>query len=146
MSRQTDLYKDVNKVTLVPGTATTGKRGKGAGFYCEPCNLTFKDSIQYVDHVNSKQHLQHTGESEIPPRATLQQVKDRINLLYRQKKASQANVNYDIKQHIRAIEEKRRQKRQKVKKHDLNHHRSGSPADTEMMAAMGFSGFGSSKH
>lgn len=53
-----NLDHDLNKVTLVPaGASAVGKRGKGAGYYCQDCDLTFKDSLQWVDHLNSKQRM-----------------------------------------------------------------------------------------
>lgn len=150
MRQSLDFYKDVNKVSLVPATASTGKRGKGAGFYCEACNLTFKDNIQYIDHINSPQHLQKTGESDQPPRATLEQVKERIDMLYKKKKHSEANVKYDIHAQISAIQAKKdalKQKKQQAKEQ----RRSTSAAtttntqDDDVLAAMGISGFGTSK-
>jgi U4/U6.U5 tri-snRNP component SNU23 len=33
------------------------KKGKSAGFYCEACDLTFKDSLSYLDHINSSQRM-----------------------------------------------------------------------------------------
>lgn len=44
-----DLSAQVGKTQLVPAGAGVGKRGRGAGFYCEPCDLTFKDNISYVE-------------------------------------------------------------------------------------------------
>jgi U4/U6.U5 tri-snRNP component SNU23 len=43
-----DLSHQVGKTQLVPAGAGVGKRGRGAGFYCESCDLTFKDNLQFV--------------------------------------------------------------------------------------------------
>ena len=48
-----------------------GKKGKGAGYYCEACDLTYKDLLQWVDHLNSKQHLVATRKTAEIERATL---------------------------------------------------------------------------
>lgn len=50
--------KDLNKRKLAANTDTSSsfKRGKKFGFYCDICNLTFKDTLQYVDHLNHKVH------------------------------------------------------------------------------------------
>ena len=47
-----ELDKNLNKTMVVQNP---GGRGPGQpGFYCEPCNRTYKDSVGYLDHVNSK--------------------------------------------------------------------------------------------
>jgi len=60
-----------------------GKRGKGAGFYCEDCDLTFKDNLQWVDHLNSKQHLVATGQTGEVRRAGVREVRERLMYLKR---------------------------------------------------------------
>jgi len=44
-----DLNAMVGKVQLVPAGAGVGRRGRGAGIYCEACDLTFKDNVQWVE-------------------------------------------------------------------------------------------------
>ena len=85
-SSRLDVSSLVGKSTLVPAGAGVGKRGKGAGFYCEACDLTYKDNVQYIEHLNSKQHLIATGQSGQVKRATLQDVKDRIDMLIQRKR------------------------------------------------------------
>ena len=81
-----DVASMVGKSTLVPVGSAIGKRGRGAGFYCDACDLTYKDNVQYIEHLNSKQHLINTGQSGEVVRATLQDVKDRIDMLKQQKR------------------------------------------------------------
>lgn len=50
-----DSIKGLNQKTLRTNISQY-KRGKQFGFYCDLCNLTFKDSLQYIDHLNSKIH------------------------------------------------------------------------------------------
>jgi U4/U6.U5 tri-snRNP component SNU23 len=45
------------KRELVAGVLLRGNKGKSAGFYCETCDLTFKDSLSYLDHINSSQRM-----------------------------------------------------------------------------------------
>lgn len=45
----------------------------------------FRDNIQYVEHLNSKQHLVATGQSGEVRRATLQEVRDRLRYLKRKR-------------------------------------------------------------
>lgn len=50
-----NLEENLNKIIIVPPGASTGRRGKGVGYYCESCNETYKDSNSWIDHLNSKQ-------------------------------------------------------------------------------------------
>jgi U4/U6.U5 tri-snRNP component SNU23 len=43
------------KRELVAPLTGFGNKGKSAGFYCEVCDLTYKDSFSYLDHINSSQ-------------------------------------------------------------------------------------------
>jgi U4/U6.U5 tri-snRNP component SNU23 len=45
------------KRELVAPLMGYGNKGKSAGFYCEACDLTFKDSFSYLDHINSSQRI-----------------------------------------------------------------------------------------
>jgi U4/U6.U5 tri-snRNP component SNU23 len=44
-----------------------------------------RDNIQYVEHLNSKQHLVATGQSGEVRRATLEEVRDRLRYLKRKR-------------------------------------------------------------
>jgi U4/U6.U5 tri-snRNP component SNU23 len=55
------------KRELVAPTVGLGNKGRSAGFYCEACDLTFKDSFSYLDHINSSQRT--------PPRFILTYVR-----------------------------------------------------------------------
>lgn len=81
-----DVSQLIGKTTLVPLGAATGKRGKGAGFYCEACDLTFKDNVQFVDHLNSRQHLVATGQSGEVRRAGVEEVRERLAWLGRRRR------------------------------------------------------------
>lgn len=123
-----DVASMVGKTTMIPASAGVGKRGKGAGFYCEACDLTYKDNVQYIEHLNSKQHLINTGQSGEVKRATLQDVKDRIELLKAKKrhreeeerKLGELDINARIKkaEELDAAEreEKRRKRNEKRRK------------------------------
>ena len=100
-----DVASMVGKTTMIPANAGVGKRGKGAGFYCEACDLTYKDNVQYIEHLNSKQHLINTGQSGEVKRATLLDVRNRIEMLKEkkwqreeeEKKLGELDINARIK-------------------------------------------------
>src|ERR1700749_746299 len=82
-AQRLDVGSMVGKTMLVPAGAAIGKRGRGAGFYCEVCDLTFKDNLQLVDHYNSKQHQVNVGESGEVKRASVEEVRERLKWLKR---------------------------------------------------------------
>ncbi|ANZ74608.1 BA75_01149T0 [Komagataella pastoris] len=75
----------LNKISLISsGQATVSKRGKNAGFYCDYCNLTYKDNLQFIDHLNSKPHLVKAGfgtNTSSSKEITLEMIKQRIERL-----------------------------------------------------------------
>jgi len=106
-----DVAEQVGKTQLVAAGATQGKRGKSAGFYCDACDLTFKDNLQFVEHLNSKQHLVATGESGEVRRAGLEEVKERFEWLKRKRDEEKAREVVDLGARIevaRETEEKER--------------------------------------
>jgi U4/U6.U5 tri-snRNP component SNU23 len=112
-----NVADQVGKTQLVPAGATQGKRGKGAGFYCDACDLTFKDNLQFVEHLNSKQHLVNTGESGEVSRAKLEDVEERFEYLKRKRDDEKAREVVDLSSRIevaKELEEKERaEKRRK---------------------------------
>lgn len=118
------MADQVGKTQLVPAGATQGKRGKGAGFYCDACDLTYKDNLQFVEHLNSKQHLVNTGESGEVRRATLDEVKERFDYLKRKRADEKAREVVDFSARIEVAkeqeekerEEKRRKRNEKRRK------------------------------
>ncbi|KAJ5332824.1 uncharacterized protein N7506_006607 [Penicillium brevicompactum] len=132
-NKRLDVSSMVGKTMLVPAGAGMGKRGAGAGFYCKDCDLTFKDNIQLVEHLNSKQHLIATGQSGEVKRAGVEEVRLRLRMLSHRKrvreeeerKAWQLDLGVRLKEReeedAKEREEKRRirnEKRRKVKTED----------------------------
>lgn len=87
--KRLDVASMVGKTTIVPAGAALGKRGRGAGFYCSDCDLTFKDNIQLVEHYNSKQHLIATGQSGDVVRAGVEDVRLRLRMLAHKKRVNE---------------------------------------------------------
>lgn len=131
------IYESVNKVTLVPSGASTSKRGKGAGFYCEICDLTFKDSIDYSDHLISRQHTNNAGIEIVTKRATLEDVKKRLEML--RKKHMIEHEQFDIKKRLN--ERKQSKKEDKPAKNAKQEEPELTAEQIEMKKVMGFSSF-----
>lgn len=119
-----NVAEQVGKVQMVIAGAGQGKRGKSAGFYCDACDLTFKDNLQFVEHLNSKQHLVNTGESGEVKHATLEEVKERFEYLKRKRDEEKAREVIDLSTRIELAkeqeeherEEKRRKRNEKRRK------------------------------
>lgn len=121
-----DVSQNVGKTSLVPAGAATGKRGRGAGFYCADCDLTYKDNLQFVEHLNSRQHQVAIGQSGEVRRATLEEVRERLEWLVRKKREEKEGVGnvVDLGKRLEARkeveererEEKRRRRNEKRRK------------------------------
>ena len=123
-----DVASMVGKTTIVPSGSAVGKRGRGAGFYCADCDLTFKDNLQLVEHFNSKQHLIATGQSGKVVQAGVEDVRLRLRMLAHQKRAReeedrkvwQLDLGERLKereeQDAKEREEKRRKRNEKRRK------------------------------
>lgn len=144
--------ENLNKLVVVPAAAAIGKQGKGVGFYCEYCDLTYKDNLSYVDHLNSKQHTRAIGLSVHVEKATLEQVRARLAWLKEKKRQSEQEEEYDIEQRLqerrRIIDEERKNKKDRKRAKRAGGgacQPEGDDETTHMTLAMGFSGFGTTK-
>ncbi|KAF4952405.1 hypothetical protein FGADI_6763 [Fusarium gaditjirri] len=162
-----DLTQQIGKTQLVPGGAGVGKRGRGAGFYCEPCDLTFKDNKQYIEHLNTPQHLINTGQTTEVKRATAEEVHERIEYYIRRRDELEKEKQTSLHERLqlreeeaeREAEERRKKRREdnerkRIKKEEEARVKmeygedvrvDGEHDEDDMMAAMGFTGFGTSK-
>ncbi|KAJ3513712.1 hypothetical protein NLJ89_g2793 [Agrocybe chaxingu] len=145
-----ELDKNLNKTMVVQNP---GGRGPGQpGFYCETCNRTYKDSVGYLDHINSRAHLRALGQTTKIARSTLVQVQARIALLREKTKEAASAKAYDFDKRLEEVKEKERALREQKKaekKAEKEKARlafiTDSNEDSEMAVMMGFGGFGSTK-
>jgi len=160
-----DLSAQVGKVQLVPAGAGVGKRGRGAGFYCEACDLTFKDNLQWVEHQNSMQHLRNIGQTGEVKRATAEEVYERIEAVWQRLLAQKEDKTVDLAERLdirrreeeREREEKRAKRKEAAEKKKVEKETAAKPQygedvriegeheEDDMMAMMGIKGFGTTK-
>ncbi|KAG6836844.1 hypothetical protein H0H93_002285 [Arthromyces matolae] len=147
-----ELDKNLNKTMVVQNP---GGRGPGQpGFFCEACNRTYKDSVGYLDHLNSRAHLRVIGQTTKLQRSTLAQVQARIALLREKTKAATAAKAYDFDQRLAELKAKEvalREEKKAAKKAEKEKARlefikdTAMDQDNDVTKLMGFAGFGSTK-
>ncbi|KAK0744829.1 hypothetical protein B0T21DRAFT_358521 [Apiosordaria backusii] len=159
-----DFSKMVGTTSLVPAGAGVGKRGRGAGFYCEACDLTFKDNLQWLEHTNSMQHQRNVGATGQVKKATAEEVHARIEALWQRQQELKREQVITLQERLevrkeeeeKEREEKRRKRKEAEEKKRLEKEAAlkaktdygedvrieGEHDEDDMMAAMGFTGFG----
>lgn len=139
---------DLNKRQVIASNVVS-TRGKSFGFYCEVCDLTFKDNLKYVDHLNSKPHLIRSGELNKEVDVSLDEVKQRYEMLVKKvDEMMNESEKYDIKKRIakrQTFEEELKQKKLAKKNSKKKQETVDDSQDDEMTKLMGFGGFGSTK-
>jgi len=166
-----DLTAQIGKTQLVPAGAGVGRRGRGAGIYCEACDLTYKDNLQWVEHINSMQHLIKTGQTAMVQRATAAEVRARVDFWVDKLAEERDAQTTNIEDRLRAREqerEKEAEERRDRRRQDREREKArkeaemaaararqndygdgfrieGEHDEEDMMAAFGFTQFGSSK-
>ncbi|KAI8975036.1 hypothetical protein BDF20DRAFT_943083 [Mycotypha africana] len=85
-----DLEKNVGKIQVVQSVDSR----KQPGFYCEACDVTIKDSVTYLDHLNGRKHLANMGMSTKVEKADASSVKERLAMLKRKRETKAVNEEY----------------------------------------------------
>jgi U4/U6.U5 tri-snRNP component SNU23 len=162
-----DVSSNVGKTILMPAGAATGKRGRGAGFYCADCDLTFKDNLQWVEHENSMQHLRAIGQTGEVKRSTTEEVHEAIERIWEKLEGERRGDGKTLQERLEARSEEEEKKREenRIKRRELADRKraekekevqvkkeygedvriEGEHDEDEMMAMMGMKGFGTSK-
>ena len=152
--RRVDYEAQVGKTQVV---SLIGDKSKQGGFYCELCDRVYKDSLAFADHLNGPQHQRMLGMTMKTERVGVAAVKGKLDALKRkreQDKTRDPDAEYEerIAKRMNEEEELRQRRKQKKleKKARANEEAAkadeqGGDVDEDMMAAMGFGGFGTSK-
>merc|ERR1711916_156512 len=131
-------------------------RSKGAGYFCEVCDVLCKDSNNYLDHINSKKHQRALGMSMRVERSSVDQVSQRLQMLKQKKvdQEKQAKVDYNIDKAMAQMqdEDERRKREKRQRKKEAKRQRAevapedddvdAEEIDPALAAMMGFQGFG----
>jgi len=96
-----DLDSRLNKTQVV--TMSDGAKDGSAGYYCEVCDCVIKDSMNFLDHINGKKHIQNLGMSMKLKRSTVEDVKARFELNKRKREEKQKE--YSLKERLQDAKE-----------------------------------------
>ena len=114
------------------------------GYYCKVCEKSYKDSVSYLDHVNSKLHQRKLGYSMRVERSSVEQVRRRLCC----KKTDDSSEEYKV-----ALDDIVKKEEEEDVDQDLmaelgfeEQEEKEEADDDTMMALMGFGSFKSSKN
>ncbi|SCV69823.1 BQ2448_1217 [Microbotryum intermedium] len=144
-----ELDKNLNKTIII--NAVAGQGAGQPGFHCDVCRRTLKDSVAYLDHINGRSHLRRLSQTTKVKKSTLNDVRQKIAELRAKTAQSAESKKYDFDQRLKEIRElekkskaelveKKRLKKLEAEKEKEKERMQG--VDQNMMAAMGFAGFG----
>jgi U4/U6.U5 tri-snRNP component SNU23 len=111
-----DVASMVGKTQIVPAGAAQGRRGRGAGFYCAACDMTFKDNLQLVEHYNSRQHQMAVGETGEVARAGAGEVRARLRAIKRRLEDEREVEVVDLGERLRTAAEREEREREEKRR------------------------------
>ncbi|KAH7724426.1 zinc finger protein [Aphelenchoides avenae] len=142
-----DLESRIGKQVVINKTTPTAETG---GYYCDVCDCVVKDSINFLDHINGKNHQRNMGFSMKVKRSTVDEVRDRLQQkksekLYSKKEDDQERMQ-ELKEEEAKLQDLKRQQRerQQTRKRPATQEED-LDKDSELYKLMGIGGFGTSK-
>ncbi|KAK7847345.1 uncharacterized protein LOC112005676 [Quercus suber] len=143
---EVDLESRLGKTQVVTPVAPLSQQ---AGYYCSVCECVVKDSANYLDHINGKKHQRALGMSMRVERASVDQVKQRFEILKKRRvpgSFTEQDLDERILKQQQEEEERKRQRREKKKEKKREKvAEEETEMDPDVAEMMGFGGFRSSK-
>mmetsp|Transcript_22398 Transcript_22398/g.33374 ORF Transcript_22398/g.33374 Transcript_22398/m.33374 type:complete len:206 (-) Transcript_22398:156-773(-) len=143
--QQIDIRAKLNKREMVSSTGALSEQG---GYYCATCECLLKDSSTYLSHINGRRHQRRLGMTMRAERATLQEVRDRLQFHKRKREDAEDSikgVEARLKKYDAALKKKKKKKKKKAKEAEKAAEEELTEEQKAMKAA-GFSfAFGGSK-
>lgn len=153
----------VNTHTLINSESSTSTFGKNKrfGFFCPVCDLSFRDTLALIDHINSPQHVQNarriakaagsaveeevldSGVKRATPEEVAKTIEDLVAQLLRAKAATGADSLQERIRKRQAFEAKKLARKREKKKRQKSIVEEAEESDVQKL--MGIQGFGSTK-
>lgn len=138
-----DSIKGLNQRTMFANVSQY-KKGKQFGFYCDICNLTFKDTLQFIDHLNSKPH--QIKFETIFHEDLIFNKRDNDDVPLEEFRTSYLDeIRQFVKINDTTVKTSKSQSNRLSKMKKVQKDPNLQPVESEMNKMMGFASFGSSK-
>jgi U4/U6.U5 tri-snRNP component SNU23 len=142
-----DLESRIGKQVVINKTTPTADTG---GYYCDVCDCTVKDSINFLDHINGKNHQKNMGFSMKVKKSTLDDVRERLERkktekLHQKDKDDDKDQLVDIKEEEAKMADLKRQQRERTQSRKRPAEDDILDADSDLYKIMGIGGFTTSK-
>ncbi|KAJ1374351.1 hypothetical protein KIN20_037021 [Parelaphostrongylus tenuis] len=142
-----DLESKLGRSVVINKTTPAAETG---GYYCDVCDCVVKDSINFLDHINGKNHQRNMGMSMKIRRSTLEEVKERFKLKLAEKEQEKKQKNMeeilgDVCEEEAKMNDYKKEKKAEQRKRKLIEAAPDEGIDPELQAMMGFGGFATTK-
>lgn len=161
-----ELILSVNKFTVInPANNKTYGKDKRFGFFCQICDLSFRDNLALIDHFNKPSHIEKAkialdakGNTDaemlddIIRRASVEEVQQTLMTLIKKHSSEGKKGGFGIRDRIKLreameqrIAEKRRERKRKLRMKKSEQKLVAAGLDDKVESMMGFASFGSTK-
>lgn len=161
-----ELILSVNKFTVInPANNKTYGKDKRFGFFCQICDLSFRDNLALIDHFNKPSHIEKARIAldakantdaemldDIIRRASVEEVQQTLMTLIKKHSSEGKKEGFGIRDRIKLreameqrIAEKRRERKRKLRMKKSEQKLVAAGLDDKVESMMGFASFGSTK-